>query len=94
MKLDRWIIVETKEGQGNTLVGYVYDCPQFSAGQRIMTEAIRFINPLSMEAECLDGKYRLMDPGTVAEHNLPLIGKKPESVMPKIDTTIFINPKG
>lgn len=88
MKLDRWVIL------GNVLVGYVYDGP-FPRGTRVMTEAIRFVNPVSMEAECLDGKYKLLDPGTMAEHNQELIGtKKPEASLPRLENVIFLNPRG
>lgn len=87
MKLDRWVI------HGNCLVGYLYDGP-FPMATRVRTDAIRFINPVTMEAECLDGKYRLMDPGTKEEHNQELVGKKPESVMPEVDKSIFLNPQG
>lgn len=88
MKLNRWIVFN------NCLVGYLFDSPSFPPGTRILTEAIRFIDLTNMQAECLDGKYKLLDPGTHEEHNRELIGKLPESKIPKIDTSIFLNPKG
>lgn len=88
MKLDRWLI------HGNCLVGYVYDSVQFSSGTRIITDPIRFVDPINLVAECLDGKYKLGEPGTYDEHNQELIGKKPEANIPKIDNSIFLNPNG
>ena len=68
MKLERWVI------HGNVLVGYIFDSKFFKPGTRVMTEAIRFIDPVNMEAECLDGKFKLGEPGNKEEHNRELIG--------------------
>lgn len=87
-KLDRWVT------NGNVLVGYIFDSRQFSPGTRVMTEAIRYIDLTNLEAQCLDGKYKLGEPGTAKEHDIPLIGKKPEASLPKIDKSIFLNPRG
>jgi hypothetical protein len=85
-KLDRWIQHE------NCVVGYIYDSPQFPSGTRIMTDAIRFIDVLNFEAECLDGKYKLGEPGTHREHTVKIIGK-PESEL-LIKESHFLNPNG
>ena len=87
MKLDRWIL------QGNTLVGYLYDGP-FPKGTRVQTEAIRFIDLSNLKAECLDGRYKLGEPGTVEEHQRELIGKKTEAELPVVSNLIFLNPRG
>lgn len=86
-KLDRWVI------HGNVLVGYVYDYRGIPNGQRVMTEAIRFIDLNNMEAECLDGKYKLKEPGTHKEHTIKIIGT-PESSLPKVDSSLFLTPNG
>jgi hypothetical protein len=88
LKLDRWIIY------GDCLVGYIYDSPNFSKGSRVKTGAIRFVDLPNLTAECLDGKYVLCEPGTNEEHQLPGFGVKPLIEVPKIDTSIFLNPKG
>lgn len=88
MKLDRWIIY------GDVLVGYIYDSKLFKPGTRVMTEAIRYVDPINMEAECLDGKYKLAEPGTAEEHRQELIGKPKSVEMPEIETKIFLNPRG
>lgn len=87
-KLDRWVIY------GNCIVGYIYDDRHFPPGTRVVTEAIRFVDISNFSAECLDGKYKLGEPGTQAEHNMELIGVKPEASLPKVDARIFLNPKG
>lgn len=68
MKLDRWIQF------GNCLVGYLFDCKKHPAGARVVTGPIRFLDIGNFEAECVDGKYKLGEPGTVEEHNRPLMG--------------------
>lgn len=88
MILDRWVL------HGDCLVGYIYDCPSLRSGTRVLTEAVRFIDSTNMEVVCVDGKYKLGEPGTVKEHNQPLIGWKPEAKMPEIDSSIFLNPRG
>lgn len=88
MKLDRWIIF------GNCLVGYIYDSKQFPKGTRVKTEAIRFVDVANSEAECLDGKYKLCNPGTYEEHNMPFIGHNIQVHASKIDNGIFLNPNG
>ena len=88
MKLDRWVVY------GNCLCGYIFDHPGFSSGIRVLTEAVRFIDTNNMQAECLDGKYKLGDPGTIEEHNQELIGRKPESKLQEFDNKIFLNPRG
>lgn len=87
-KLDRWVIY------GNCLVGYVYDHPSFSKGTRIQTDAVRFVDVPNFTAECLDGSYRLCEPGTYDEHKVPGFGVKTTSELPVIDETIFLNPRG
>ena len=88
MKLDRWI------QHGNCLVGYIFDSPSFINGTRVVTEAVRFIDAPNLEAECLDGKYKLGDPGTSEEHNQELLGKKNEPKKIIIDKNVFLNPRG
>lgn len=88
MTLDRWIV------HGNCLVGYSYNDKKFPSGTRIQTEAIRFIDLQNRKAECLDGKYDLKDPGTAEEHRIALIGKTLDAKDPKIDSNIFLNPRG
>lgn len=66
-KLERWL------QHGNCLVGYIFDHKHFNAGTRIITEAIIYLDTSNFEAECLDGKYKLGEPGTAAEHNQPLL---------------------
>lgn len=87
-KLDRWVVY------GNCLVGYVYDSLRHPRGQRIKTEAIRFVDVKNSEAECLDGKYKLCEPGTYNEHQVPGFGVKTPAELPKIDEKIFLNPRG
>lgn len=87
-KLDRWVIY------GDCLVGYIYDSPSHSRGQRVKTEAIRFVDVPNQECETLDGRYRLCEPGTYSEHQVPGFGVKTPAELPKVDTKIFLNPKG
>lgn len=61
-KLDRWIIY------GNCLVGYIYDSKAYPPGTRIKTDVIRFVDVSNFDAVCVDGRYRLLEPGTEAEH--------------------------
>lgn len=68
-KLERWV------QHGNCIVGYIFDSKQFPPGQRIITDAIREFDPINFEAVCLDGAYKLGEPGTYDEHNTTLIGK-------------------
>lgn len=86
-KLDRWVI------HGNCLVGYIYDS-KFPNGTRVQTNAVRFVDVANSEAECLDGRYKLCDPGTYKEHQVPGFGAKTPAELPKIDTSIFLNPRG
>ncbi len=89
--LDRWVVY------GNTLVGYVYDSAEYSRGARIQTDAIRFVDVPNRSVECLHEVFRLGDPGTYAEHNVPLLGQKidkPYAELPKIDNKIFLQPNG
>lgn len=87
-KLDRWVIY------GNCLVGYIYDSTMHTKGQRVRTEAIRFVDVPNSEVETLDGKYKLCDPGTYQEHQAPGCGVKSHLEFPEIDPSIFLNPKG
>ena len=68
MRLNRWIVC------GNVLVGYIFDS-HLPNGTRIMTDAIKTLDISNKEAECLDGKFKLEDPGTYDEHNNNLIGR-------------------
>lgn len=88
--IDRWVV------HGNTLVGYIFNSRVHSNGTRVQTEAIRFVDPLNMEAEDRDTRYKLGIPGTIDEHKIPLIGKPKDSsdeIVPFNDLG-FINPKG
>ncbi len=69
MRLERWLV------HGDVLVGYIFDSSDMPPGTRVMTDAIRFLDPINFEAECLDGKYKLGEPGTTEEHNRPLYGQ-------------------
>lgn len=62
-RLERWIV------HGDCIVGYIFDDRVHSAGTRVKTEVIRFLDYGNFEAECLDGKYKLGEPGTLEEHN-------------------------
>lgn len=84
MTLDRWV------QHGNCLVGYLFGDRSIPNGTRVITEAVRFIDILNFEAECLDGKFRLGDPGTYEEHNNGLIGDGSLN----IDESVFLNPGG
>lgn len=89
-KIDRWAMY------GNVIVGYFYDTPGLETGERGYTLAVRFIDPVNMQAECLDGKYDLGTPGTLEEHRHPLLGRPPASAdeIAKIDKAAFLNPNG
>lgn len=84
---DRWVI------QGNCIVGYLYDYPNIPNGTRSMSEAIRFVDVINMEVDCLDGKFRLKDPGTHQEHTVHIVGT-PQASLPEVDKSIFLNPQG
>lgn len=90
--IERWVQHE------NCIAGYIFDSKQFRPGTRIITEAIRFIDPISFEAECLDGKYRLGTPGTFEEHNFELqterIQKEKAEGKVEVKTNLFLNPRG
>lgn len=95
MKLDRWV------PYGNCLIGYVYDDPCLDSGQRVITEAIRFIDPINMYAETLNDRFNLINPGTLDEHNLPILGNKYQEVTldqmkesVKHMSDMFLNPHG
>lgn len=66
-KLERWI------KYGNCLVGYLFDAKGFAPGTRVVTEVIREFDPVNFEAVCVDGPYKLGEPGTEDEHNIPLL---------------------
>ncbi len=70
MRLERWI------QYGDCLVGYIYESKDHDPGSRVRTEFIRFLDPINFEAECLDGKYKLGEPGTFAEHSGPMVGQE------------------
>lgn len=74
-RLERWV------QHGNCLVGYLFDHKQFDPGTRIITEPIREFDVINHEAVCLDGKYILGEPGTVEEHNQPLIGQNKKNIL-------------
>lgn len=61
-RLERWL------QHGNTLVGYLFDSKEHPLGTRVMTGAIVELDPLSFEARCVDGDYKLGEPGTYQEH--------------------------
>lgn len=88
--LDRWIQYE------NCLVGYVFGDKHFQNGTRVITEAIRFIDPINFEAECLDGRYRLGEPGTFEEHNRELFSgaRANEEGKVEVKPSLFLNPRG
>lgn len=88
MKLDRWIVY------GNCMVGYIYDDRANPNGTRVITDAIRYIDPVNLTAETLTDKYKLGEPGTFDEHNEDFIGIKPYANIPKIDQRIFLTPEG
>lgn len=73
-KLERWIQYH------GCLVGYIFDHPHFSPGERVATEVVVYIDPINFEARCRDGEYKLGEPGTADEHNQELL--KP--IQPKI----------
>jgi len=75
MKLERWIVY------GDCLVGYLYDHPRINAGTRVITETIRFVDAPNFEAECVDGKYKLGEPGTAEEHRYELFGEGNKCVL-------------
>lgn len=67
MKLERWV------QHGNCLVGYIFDDRTLPPGTRVITKPIRFVDINNFEAECLDGKYKLGEPGTYREHDEPIL---------------------
>lgn len=69
-RLERWAKFH------NCLVGYVFDHPIYPPGTRVITDSFRFIDLNNKEAECVDEKYKLGEPGTTDEHNQPLFGQK------------------
>jgi hypothetical protein len=68
-RLERWIVFN------DVLVGYLFDSKEHPPGTRVMTEAIRYIDPLNSVAESRSEVYKLGEPGTVEEHNQPLLGQ-------------------
>lgn len=66
-RLERWI------KYGNVFVGYLYDHKAFRHGERVRTDAIVEFDPAAFEARCVDGDYKLGEPGTQEEHNRPLL---------------------
>jgi len=68
-RLERWLVF------GNCLVGYIFDDKKFRPGTRVKTDAIVSMDPTSFEARCIDGDYKLGEPGTFAEHNRPPVGQ-------------------
>lgn len=61
--LEKWIVI------GNTLVGYLFDSKEFPNGMRVQTGVIRFVDHVNREAHCIDGVYKLCEPGDEIEHN-------------------------
>lgn len=88
--LERWVQHE------NCIAGYIFDSNQFRPGTRVITEAIRFIDPVNFEAECLDGRYRLGEPGTFEEHNRELFSgaRDKEEGKAEVKPSLFLNPRG
>lgn len=87
--LDRWIVY------GNCLVGYIYDSKNYSPGTRVITDVIRYVDPVNLYAEDLDTRYKLKTPGTKEEHNSLIVPKKDLEAGPcLIDNSGFINPRG
>lgn len=76
-RLERWV------PYGNSLVGYIYDSKEHPNRTRVKTEMIRFVDVLNSEAECLDGKYKLGEPGTYEEHQ--------RDVWTKTETGLYIS---
>lgn len=66
-KLERWI------QYGNVFVGYLFDSKEHPPGARVKTDAIVEFDPIAFEARCVDGDYKLGEPGTAEEHNQPLL---------------------
>lgn len=68
MKLNRWV------QHGNCLVGYIFDDKNIPNGTRVITGIVRDkIDITNFEVECVDGKYKLLEPGTFEEHDNELI---------------------
>lgn len=80
--LERWIQF------GDCLVGYLFNHREFPDGTRVITQAIRFVDPINFHAECADGTYKLGEPGSPEEHNQPLIKKRKVIIFPgkKLET--------
>lgn len=68
-KLDRWAIFHS-----DTIIGYIYDHPTFPRGQRVQTEVIRYVDVPNNEAHCTNEIYKLLEPGSLEEHNVPILG--------------------
>jgi hypothetical protein len=58
---------------GNVLVGYLRGVSGFKPIERVMTDAILVLDVSAGMARCLDGDYKLGEPGTYTEHNVPLL---------------------
>ena len=65
-RIERWVVL------GNVIVGYLFDHKHFAKGTRVRTDAI--VEMGITEVRCVDGDYKLGEPGTREEHNRPLIG--------------------
>jgi len=67
-RIERWVVL------GNIVVGYLYDYPGIKSGTRVKTEAIVEFNPVIFEVRCIDGDFKLGEPGTVKEHQVKMLG--------------------
>lgn len=74
-KLERWIVFH------DALVGYIFDSPQHPPGTRVITEPLRWIDPINGEADCHTEHYKLGEPGTQEEHNRPLISANSSKIV-------------
>lgn len=75
-------------------MGYIYDDPRHPPGTRVITEAIRYIDPINFTAESIHDRYKLGEPGTLEEHNQPMIKKRPSVDQVQLETRMFLNPNG
>lgn len=69
-RLERWV------QHGDVFCGYIFDDKKFDPGTRVITGAIVEHDPISCTVRCVGGDFKLGEPGTVEEHNQPLLGHR------------------
>lgn len=88
--LDQWA------QYGNCLVGEIYNSRIHPNKTVVITEVLRFFDPINMEAEDIDTKYKLGVPCELSRYE-SLLRPKAKSYFDgdiKIDTGVFLRPNG